>query len=297
MAICPCSDLIELENFTDTSGITKEIVARAHRSVGFIRVADGLDLNTLYGGYRRRLANGQIVRNPINYGNVSHLCTGAVIGPNLFLTAGHCFRDYRKHLHNLPRRDGNVPVQPAEIAQHMEIVLEDTSGDLPEYITYPVEAVLAYDFAAHEDDDWFQMDYAILRLSGHPERRFGMLEIASYYAPELLSSDGSQRRSIAILQYPALADAAQLPKKTVAVGTPAGSDFAGGMISDKLRYKISTVGGSSGSPIIDPQGYLVGMHQDNESDNDTLCNDNYLNFGAAITAILREALFTRASFY
>lgn len=91
------------------------------------------------------------------------------------------------------------------------------------------------------EDDLGGLDYAILRLNGTPGSTFGVATVAT--------ADPATGAAITIIGHPAGA-----PKK-IEAGTVA--SFS----TNYLRYgNLDTLGGSSGSGVLDSTGRIVGVH-------------------------------------
>jgi Trypsin-like peptidase domain len=87
-------------------------------------------------------------------------------------------------------------------------------------------------------------DYAIVRLSGGPGREFGHANIAAIDPPV-----GSQ---VTIIGHPA-----GRPKEIHAGPV---LDYASGVGANWFRHQVDTVGGNSGSGVLNADGQLVGIH-------------------------------------
>lgn len=91
------------------------------------------------------------------------------------------------------------------------------------------------------EDDNGGLDYAIVRLEGNPGDEFGVAE--------LRAADPSTGETLTIIQHP------NGEPKQVEVGT------VGSFLGDYIRYgNLDTEPGSSGSGILDDEGFLVGVH-------------------------------------
>ncbi|MBB4590468.1 V8-like Glu-specific endopeptidase [Rhizobium leguminosarum] len=179
-------------------------------------------------------------------GNVSGVrwCTGTMISENNMITAGHCFDQdgggwlRPKRLHN-----GVWEVIPSkEIAQNMHVnfkyQVDSATHSLREPIEFPVEDLLEYRSGG--------LDYAIIKLGNGnggeiPGSVFGYRKTS----PSMPSAGGL----LTIIQHPA-----GRPKKVEAGPLS--------LISDGfLQYgDLDTLGGSSGSGVLDTSGNIVGIH-------------------------------------
>lgn len=87
-------------------------------------------------------------------------------------------------------------------------------------------------------------DYAIVRLAGSPGREFGHASIAAVDPPA--------GTTVTIIQHP------NGVPKVVHAGPV--FDYASPQGTNYLRYQVDTIGGSSGSGVLDGNGELVGVH-------------------------------------
>ena len=163
-------------------------------------------------------------------------CTATLISPNLMLTAGHCI-DRGVAL-------GGGWTLPAGVSSaqdfcdnmHVQFNFQEDGGVLPDAADMPTFAcaeVVAKELTADRD-------HALIRLEGNPGEIFGYREL-DIREPV----DGE---AVTVIQHPAGA-----PKK-VHTGTVAD------ITATTLGHNADTVGGSSGSPILDNQGRVIGVH-------------------------------------
>ncbi|HWO23782.1 MAG TPA: serine protease [Kofleriaceae bacterium] len=87
-------------------------------------------------------------------------------------------------------------------------------------------------------------DYAIVRLADNPGREYGHAAIAAVDPPV-----GS---TVAIIQHPA-GDLKKIHAGSVL-------DYSSGVGANWFRHQVDTVGGSSGSAVLNTNGQLVGIH-------------------------------------
>lgn len=225
----------DVELYDGTLGVTKAFVKKYEPAVGQLQ---WLDLTGKFDG------DGE------NMGNVSkqRWGSGALIDVDLFLTAGHCFAQ-KYPAFQVPSRKG-VPLSPEEIAKLMRVnfnyqkdgSLKDAANTNPRPGTsYPVVELLEMSDGS--------IDYAIVRLGkgedGHypgERERFGMLNVAE-------RNVSARNATLCIIQHPGRRE------KKVEAGHLL--DIRDGRIA---YNDIGTSGGSSGSPILDENGEIVGVH-------------------------------------
>jgi len=142
-------------------------------------------------------------------------CSGTLIAPDLFLTAGHC-------------------VTPQSTFQQIEMNYQDKTDGTPRDIEW-------FNVTEVVEDELAGLDYAILRVEGNPGYRFGMT------TP--LAKDVGAGTQLALIQHPTGI------RKVIDAGTAQGSS------GSQLYYgDIDTLGGSSGSGVLDNEGNLVAVH-------------------------------------
>jgi V8-like Glu-specific endopeptidase len=153
-------------------------------------------------------------------GVVNGYCTGTLITHNLFLTAGHCFEN---------EEDATTSIVTFDYQKGADGAVRD--GD----------AYAIVDLVEHVNDG--VNDYAIVRLEGGPGFTWGIAELS---ARTPLNGE-----ALTLIQHPD-----GLPK--VVEGGNASGIAAG---SSKIKYaNLDTLGGSSGSGILDQYGQVIGVH-------------------------------------
>jgi V8-like Glu-specific endopeptidase len=95
-----------------------------------------------------------------------------------------------------------------------------------------------------EQENSANWDYAIVRLNGNPGREFGHANIAAIDPPA-----GSQ---VTIIGHPATR-----PKE---IHSATVFDYASPVGSNWFRHQIDTVGGNSGSGVLNADGQVIGVH-------------------------------------
>jgi len=231
----PKDDTEDVEDYTPKLGVSAAFVAAAQRSIGQLR-------------WRDNLAN--VFLPPDDPGTVSGVKwgSGALIAPNLFLTAGHCF-DQAGGRWTRPSRNGQL-ISRSEIATYMDVVFNfqfvggtHQKNTRPE-AKFPVVALLEH---CSQERTPGGIDYAIVELGRDANGRlpgdlFGTLTAAK--------ADVTVPGTVlTIIQHP------NQKEKRVGVGTLLGIQCG------LLAYNdIDTGEGSSGAPVLDLNGQIVGVH-------------------------------------
>jgi Trypsin-like peptidase domain len=231
-SLCGPDDMIDVELYQGTLGATEKFVDGHQASTAQIQWND--DLAAQFGPGAGNV-NGQ------------RWCTGTLIADDLLLTAGHCFNKQNDPFGWVtPSRivnDQRVFIEPGEIALNMHVNFNfQVDGQtllLRDATVFPIEELVEYGIPDG-------LDYAIVRLgqddSGAlPGPRFGIRSVAA-----ALPQDGEL---VTILQHPA-----GRPKKVEAGTATTFGDF------DVQYADIDTLGGSSGSGVLNTQGELVAVH-------------------------------------
>lgn len=151
------------------------------------------------------------------------VCTGFLVDDDTLVTNQHCVADQ-------------------ETCDATKVIFGfeyNRIGQTPGMEQYDCRSVLAQDF---------DLDLSVLRLEGDPGRRWGTLELS---AADVV---GDER--LFVLQHPAgeakqISDAGCIVFEPVSPGRTTATDFA---------HQCDTLGGSSGSPVFNVSGEVVGLH-------------------------------------
>jgi len=242
----------DVELYKGNLGVTRRFVNRHERPVGQLQWLG--DLPERFNGPDE---------NPGDV-NGERWGTGALIGDDLFLTAGHCFDQYPPGWQVPSRFD--IPIPPYDLAKLMRVnfnyQVDGKTGKTRPGVPFPVVALLEYRNAG--------VDYAIVRLGPDAKGRgpteiFGHLTVAQAD----LTTIGAM---LCIIQHPTRQE------KKIEAGPL--TDIRAGRIA---YDRIDTAGGSSGAPVLSPTGEIVGVHLKGGAHK-----EGGFNSGAAIGAI-REA--------
>ena len=172
-----------------------------------------------------------------NPGNVSgaRWCSGTLIAEDLFLTAGHCF-DQDINGSVFPRDGAGRAISSRAAAREMVVNFNfqyDPLGRIQKEDSYAITQLEEYRLGG--------LDFAVVRLAGSPGSRWGIATLGN-----TLPDRGD---TLAIIGHPR-----SEPKK-ISIGTL----LAISGIS--INYgDLDTLGGNSGSGILDAGGTVVGVH-------------------------------------
>jgi len=218
------SKLQNVETYDGSFGLPTAFVNRHRLAVGLLR-------------WRSDLADRYFEQ----HGNVQGVgwCSGTLIADDLFLTAGHCLDPEDSSRWQLPREKDGLPLRPAELAREFIVQFRFEANDLPPEALSYVNDVGVVRLEEHRNQG---VDYAILRLSAGAGVNNGVTRVSAI--------DSRPGLPIAILQHPG----GDLMK--------VGSGSVARLLGPKITYAtIDTLGGSSGSGILDAVGgKLVGIH-------------------------------------
>jgi V8-like Glu-specific endopeptidase len=241
-----------VELYDGTLGVSVNFVRTFSPQVGQLQWLDNLQSN--FPGPNESAGNVSGVR----WGS------GALIGDNLFITAGHCF-DRSGGGWVRPKRNG-VTISEAEIATLMRVnfdyQLNGETNQLRPGDSYPVERLLEFRLG--------QLDYAIVQLGANAQgevagRKYGTMTVADGD----LTAEGAM---LCVIQHP------NGKPKMIEAGPLLRNE--GGVV---LYDDIDTLGGSSGSAVLNGEsGEVIGVHT-----NGGCTAFSGANVGVAVGAIRR----------
>jgi V8-like Glu-specific endopeptidase len=235
----PTLDFQDVEQYNGAYPVSVDFVQRRQRAVGQIQWES--DLAARYD-------------DPGNV-NGQRWCSGTLIAPNLFLTAGHCF-DTNSNGWQYPINDDGDFLPPEEAAREMKVNFnyqENADG-----VVQAGESFAIVDLVEHRLGG---LDYAIVRLAGNPGLTYGVAPLST------ASPDGAD---VGIIGHPN-----GMPKK-ISAGT------LGSHNDTQLFYgNVDTLGGSSGSGVLlESTGAVIGVHT-----NGGCFNGGGSNSGVRLAAI------------
>jgi hypothetical protein len=243
-------DTQDVELYDGTLGVNADFVARHEPPVGQLQWLDDL--------FERFSAAGD---SPGDVAGV-RWGSGGLIANDLFITAGHCFDPHGGGWRR-PKRNG-VTIEPKEIATLMRVnfnyQIDRRTGQPRPGDAFPVLELIEYRLA--------NLDFAIARLG---PSRAGKLPGEVYGVLQLATGDLTEQEAmLCLIQHPA--------------GSPKRVE-AGPMLHNRggqIAYdSLDTQGASSGSPVLGPEGLVVGVHT-----NGGCTTFSGFNFGVSVGAIL-----------
>ncbi len=177
------------------------------------------------------------------------VCTGFLIADNLLLTNEHC-------------------VNTQEVCSTTKVLFGFAINQLG--VARPKQQVRCINVEKVS----FALDYALLRLDGNPGQRWGKLVFAEG-APQ-------PGEKIFIVQHPA-GEAKQISDVDCTVK---GAPVSGRAPKSDLSHTCDTLGGSSGSPVLNEEGEVVGLHHLGKQSVGQFANLNRAVLSTMITAEL-----------
>jgi V8-like Glu-specific endopeptidase len=221
------TDWQEVEQYDGSLGVSQSFAAKYQGAAVQLQWRD--DLNTRY----------------TNQGNVAGVrwCSGTLIARNLVLTAGHCLdvqpNDGREWDFPIDNTTG-VEIEPEVAGTEMQINFNYQHS--PTGSPSPMLREVSFNVAATLEYREGGLDFAILETQGNPGDMFNI----AYFRNSAEVPDGSQ---LTIFQHPG-----GTPKKIESGNvTSIGRSW--------INYgDIDTEGGSSGSGVLDENGFLIGVH-------------------------------------
>ena len=232
-------DLQPVEQYDGTLGVTNSFVNAYQSTVGQIQW--NFDLGNKYP----------------DTGNVLGLrsCSGTLISSNLFITAGHCFEEINGL--KFPKTSAGNTISAAEAAINMHVNFNyqvDSNGVPRSEQSFTITDLIEYKSGG--------LDFAIVKLSGNPNKTFGEATIST--------NDANIGDTVALMAHPAG------QRKLIEAGLI--SNFKDNVIG---YNDIDTLGGSSGAGIRHaPSGTIVGVHTNGG------CTNSGYNRGVPITSMI-----------
>ncbi len=226
----------DVEAYDGTLGVTKAYVATYEKPIVQLQWLDARSI--------RRAVRG---RDP---GNVAgeRWCTGSLIDANTILTAGHCLdiqTGVDRWVTPFSEDDNGRKdfVEPEQLARLMKVNFnyqkEGSSARVRPGRSFPITQMTEYRLDG--------LDMAILKIGADSS---GKMPSAYGYQPRKMSNRAVRdQERLAIIQHP------QGKPKKIEAGTALTT------VGSRLFYgDIDTHGGASGSPILDGEGVIVGIH-------------------------------------
>ena len=163
-------------------------------------------------------------------------CSGFLIAPSLFMTAGHCVDPAGT---GFATADANCQAMEIQFNYQEVSNAMPATGDMPRFDCLDV---LDWQLDANGD-------YAVIQLDGQPGEDFGYLEL-DFRAPAV-------NEDITVIQHPS-----GVPKKV----------HTGDVLTTQARWlthDADTYFASSGSPVIDASGRVIAVHTNAGCDDST----------------------------
>lgn len=181
------------------------------------------------------------------------LCSGTLISEDLYLTAGHCLADDTQETCDNFQVDFDYQREGGRNGAVKSYNMDDGEA-------FRCEEIIA---RVYEGDDDGELDYAVMRLEGDPGEKYGFASITQALG---------EGDSITIIQH---------PQGSVKVYDQGTIESIG---STRSFYNVDTLGGSSGSGVLNGNGVLHTVHNARHSDEQCVGDDG--NNGTMIAAIV-----------
>ena len=258
-SICgPVDRSQDVEMYDGNGGPTREFVSLHQPAVAQIQWVDDI---------AQRLGAGG---DPGNVAGV-RWCSGTLISPSRFLTAGHCVEVHTDDGWVTPTMKG-TSLAPGRLAPLMRLnfnyQVDPATGNPRAATTYPVVKLLEHAKGG--------LDYAVLEVgpnqSGElPSKRFPPAKMVTSKAALMAA------KMLTVIQHPN-----GVPKR-IAGGVGVG------LASSSITYSdVDTLGGSSGSGVLDQDGNVIAVH------NLGGCSVNGgSNSGVTLSAISKVSAFVK----
>ena len=214
------------------------------------------DLSTSSQDYQLGRKVGLIVIPSRDNPEKGYVCTGFLVGPDLFMTNHHCIHD----------KDGQLPLGDARIFMdyYQDLTVDSTGGGL----TARVSGVVKVDSTK---------DYALLRLDSAIGDTYGWLELDTSGRP-------NSSQSVKLISHPKgrSKEIVRSNSQIVVLSTATTNKYP-----FLLAYLADTEGGSSGSPVFLRNGTaVIGIHHSAYSDENT--DEPLFNAGSLMSHIVPE---------
>lgn len=172
---------------------------------------------------------GPVARLLLIQENLPAWCTGFLISDNMMLTNRHCVRS-------------QTECNDLKVQFNYHLNVTDRITNISQYNCLKFTPELANEM----------LDYTFIQIEGNPGSKFGKV-LLDVDENNVQISDKSE---LLIIQHPAGA-----PKKIAQINCTVGNSLVDGIIvKSDFSHTCDTRGGSSGSPVFNAQGVLVGLH-------------------------------------